>query len=230
MSAIWSDRPAPRRRALGASPAGAAWGLALALALLVLAGCAGAPRAVDPTAAGADGAAESVVPEAVRAAYARALESMAAQDFAGAAATLDPLCEAHPTLVGPRVNLAIALTNEGRYDEAEAALLAALDTRPRAVEAWNQLGVVYRHQGRFLSARDAYLEALTVDPDYALAHFNAAVLFDLYLHQYEEAMAHYERYRALAAAPDERVDGWLADLERRIEQEQRTAGLTDDEI
>ena len=42
------------------------------------------------------------------------------------------------------------------------------------------LGVAYRQQGRFTQAREAYEQALQIDPDYAAATLNLGILNDLY--------------------------------------------------
>ncbi len=204
-------------------------GLALLVASALLAGCSSVPSAKKSE----DGDAETdelVVSEQVQRDYGAALAMLEVGDFTAARERLEVMVEEQPALLGPRVNLGIALSGEGDYEAAEQALLAALELRPEAVEAWNQLGVVYRQMGRFLSARDAYDKALAVSPDYARAHFNAAVLHDIYLHQPAKALEHYERYRELAEAPDERVEAWIADMRRQVEANQRTAGVVDEEF
>jgi tetratricopeptide (TPR) repeat protein len=73
----------------------------------------------------------------------------------------------------------------------------------------------YRHQGRFAKARDAYERALALDPDRADVHLNLGVLLDLYLGDNAAALAHYERYQALAPGGDAAVGKWIADLKAR---------------
>ncbi|MEM9384376.1 MAG: tetratricopeptide repeat protein [Pseudomonadota bacterium] len=204
--------------------------LLLLTGALVLAGCSSVPS--DRKAKGGEaGEADAVVVSAqVQRDYGAALALLEAGDFTGASERLEALIAAQPTLLGPRVNLGIALSGEGEFEAAKNALLGAIELRPDAVEAWNQLGVVYRQMGRFLSARDAYEKAIAAVPDYALAHFNAAVLHDIYLHQPAEALVHYERYFELAEEPDDRVEAWIADMRRQVEAEQRTAGVVDEEF
>lgn len=204
--------------------------LLLLTAALVVGGCSSVPSARKAK-GGEEGEADAVVVSAqVQRDYGAALALLEAGDFAAARERLEALVAAQPALLGPRVNLGIALSGEGNYEAAQNALLAAIELRPEAVEAWNQLGVVYRQMGRFLSAREAYEKAIAVAPDYALAHFNAAVLHDIYLHQPAEALAHYERYFQLADEPDDRVEAWIADMRRQVEAEQRTAGVVDEEF
>ena len=44
----------------------------------------------------------------------------------------------------------------------------------------------------------AYDAALTLEPDYALAHRDIGILYDLYLQQPAQALTHYKRYLELA--------------------------------
>ena len=49
-------------------------------------------------------------------------------------------------------------------------------------------------------------------------YLNLGVLCDLYLQQPERALEAYERYLALAATPDEKVNGWVTELKKRLGQ------------
>jgi tetratricopeptide (TPR) repeat protein len=78
-----------------------------------------------------------------------------------------------------------------------------------------QRGILYREQGDFQAALHAYDQALTLQPDYALAHRNIGILYDLYLQQPGQALTHYKRYLELVGEDDKTVSGWVIDLERR---------------
>ena len=192
----------------------------------VLGGCASGPRGSSAT-ADEEG---STVPLEVQEQYVRALDLLDQADYAAARELLDAVILAQPALAGPRINLGIAYAREGQLELAEAAFLGAVEQRPAAAEAWNELGVVYRRLGRFLSAREAYESALEHAPEYAMAHFNLAVLLDLYLRKPEPAIEHYRAYQALAKEPDKQVDTWIVDLERRVEADRRTAGVVDENL
>ena len=72
------------------------------------------------------------------------------------------------------------------------------DDRPAAIEE--------------IAADDA---ALALDPAFAPAQLNLAVLLDLFLGEPVEAMAHYQRYLALAPVPDERAALWAREASSR---------------
>ena len=64
---------------------------------------------------------------------------------------------------------------------------------------------------------------MQIDPNYAIAYLNLGVLCDLYLQQPARALEAYERYLALAGAPDEKVSGWVTEIKKRLGSEPRAA-------
>jgi len=68
-------------------------------------------------------------------------------------------------------------------------------------------------EGKFDDARRQYRKALDADPDYALAHLNIAILYDLYLQEPKEALPHYQAYQQLLPAEDGVVAKWIIELE-----------------
>jgi len=86
---------------------------------------------------------------------------------------------------------------------------------PGNAAAFLQRGILYREKGDFQAALGAYEQALTLQPDYALAHRNIGILYDLYLQQAAQALTHYKRYLELQGNDDKTVSGWVIDLERR---------------
>ena len=100
---------------------------------------------------------------------------------------------------------------------------AAVDRNGNNAQAFNQLGIVYRKLGRFKEADVAYQRAVEIDASYAIAWLNLGVLCDLYLQQPQRALEAYERYLALAGAPDEKVNGWVTELRKRLGSEPRSA-------
>lgn len=199
------------------------------LVLLALLGaCANAPPAankqVDALPQTVAGATQAVVVAVVPD---KAVDAQAQRDFDAAKAALRAgrtadaergfrqLAAQHPQLGGAHANLGLMLRHAGKLDESVAALETAVKASPRQPAFWNQLGIGYRHQGRFEKARDAYEQALSLDADHADAHLNLGVLLDLYLGDNAQALLHYERYLALAPGGDAAVGKWVADLKTR---------------
>lgn len=207
------------------------------VALLMLAACSSAPEQSAKTnktatkqeasgdAAGAAATApveEPLPPQAVQQ-FDQAVVHMSAGDVATAEREFRALADAYPTYSGPLLNLGILQVKAGRFEDAEKTLRGAVERNADNAQAFNQLGIVYRKLGRFKDADSAYQRAVQIDPNYAIAYLNLGVLCDLYLQQPQRALEAYERYLALAGAPDEKVNGWVTELKKRLGSEPRAA-------
>ncbi|MGI9330725.1 MAG: tetratricopeptide repeat protein [Gammaproteobacteria bacterium] len=184
----------------------------LCLAVLLNA-CATTPSLVTP-ATGEEAVQEFPADASDR--YARALGYMDAGDDGQAAAAFRALATDYPDYAGPLVNLAIIESRAGNTADGIALLENAVVICTHCAPAWNQLGILLRRQGQFAEAEKSYQQALNLDPDYALAHYNLGVLYDLYQQQPAFAVQHYERYVALNDDDTVLVDKWITDLRRRI--------------
>ena len=126
----------------------------------------------------------------------------------------------------------LAQLKPGRYARAEVAdapvaPVAGPALPPEADPAvQNQLGVQKRQAGQFADAQAAYERALTLDPNYADAERNLAILHDLYYDNATAALPHYERYQLLTQGADTQVTAWVAELKARIAAVTRTAEAT----
>lgn len=207
------------------------WPLMLGV-VLVAAGCASSGR----TPAGAergDGnrpvqaqAEATEVPPEVLTMYEQAVAVMASGDFLDAELRLKEFILRYPRYPGAYVNLAIIHLGNDDAEAARAAIDAALMIDPDYPPALNQNGVLLRKTGKFLEAEAAYLKAVTADPDYALAHYNLGVLYELYLQRLDDALQHFEQYQDLVGE-DEQVEKWITDLRRRVAASQRTANAAE---
>ena len=203
-----------------------------ALAVLALAGCAGggiakskAPVSEAQRAEAGDSLSPEIPPQALTL-YEQAAASMAGGDFVDAELRFKEFLLQYPEYPGAHVNLAIIHANNENSAAARSALDAALALNPNHPAALNQLGMLLRRNGKFLEAEAAYLKAVTVSPDYALAHYNLGVLNELYLQRLDVALQHFETYQKLVGE-DKQVEKWIADLRRRVAASQRTANVAD---
>jgi len=203
------------------------------LASLVLAGCASGPKpesrgGQDGITIGGDGlpVEDRDVPPKAATLYEQAVAALAAGESVDAELRFREFLLQYPGYPGAHVNLAIIFVNRGDEKAAEDSLTDALIIDPDHAVALNQLGMLLRRQGKFQEAESAYLKAVTASPEYAFAHYNLAVLNDLYLQRLDTALAHYERYQELAGE-DQQVQKWIVDLKRRIGATQRTANVTE---
>jgi tetratricopeptide (TPR) repeat protein len=81
--------------------------------------------------------------------------------------------------------------------------------------AYNELGLIYRRQGRFALAREGYEKALAAFPSLHVARKNLGILCDLYLRDPTCALANYEAYSALVPE-DAQAPIWIADIRSRV--------------
>jgi len=132
----------------------------------------------------------------------------------------------YPDYPGAYVNLAIIHAKNEDDENTRAAIDQALALDAEYAPALNQLGMLLRRNGNFLEAEAAYLKAVTVSPDYALAHYNLGVLNELYLQRLDVALQHFEAYQRLVGE-DKQVEKWIADLRRRVAASQRTANVAE---
>jgi Flp pilus assembly protein TadD len=122
------------------------------------------------------------------------------------------------------LNLGIACRVERLDEDALTALNNSIELNSKNPAAYHQKGIVLRQTGDFEGALEAYTKALSLAPDYALAHRNIGILYDLYLRQPAVALEHYRTYQRLTgASPDSEVSAWIVDLERRSANEHARA-------
>ncbi|NCF71905.1 MAG: tetratricopeptide repeat protein [Gammaproteobacteria bacterium] len=208
---------------------------AMLLALLLLAGCGGSAgvknAAVPQQTAGAlsDGDNSElapVIPAGALTLFEQAAAAMAAGDFVDAELRFKEFLLQYPEYPGAHVNLAIIHASNGNDAATRSSIDSALALDPAHPAALNQMGMLLRRNGKFLEAEAAYMKAVTVAPEYALAHYNLGVLNELYLQRLETALQHFQIYQSLVGE-DKQVAKWITDLTRRVAANQRTANVAD---
>jgi tetratricopeptide (TPR) repeat protein len=105
---------------------------------------------------------------------------------------------------------------DSKLTQAETALKAAVQINPANAPAGNELGIVERRLGKFADAEAAYQRTITADPNYAPAHLNLGVLYDLYLAEPQKALDEFERYIEIAGQGNRQVAGWVVELRKRV--------------
>ena len=122
----------------------------------------------------------------------------------------------YPTLTGPIVNQAIILRKQGQWQQAYDLLSQSAKTHNTNPFLFNELGYISRKLGKFNEAQASYQTAIGIDSTFANAHYNLAVLADLYLHQPALALQEFETYQSLLDTPDKTVEVWIKELQRRV--------------
>lgn len=152
--------------------------------------------------------------------YNRALAEMRKGNLDSAEARFKKLSEQYPLLSGPIVNQAIILRKKGQTQEAYDLLQKSILQHGKNPRLLNELGVLSRQLGKFRQAQVSYESAIRIDERYAAAHYNLAVLADLYLHDPALALQEFETYQTLIPEPDKTVSGWIIELQRRAARTQ----------
>jgi Flp pilus assembly protein TadD len=190
----------------------------LALSVSALTACSTLGGGSPSTVAGATSTAteESPSPE-LQARYASLLSRLQAGD-PGAATELAAFSTENPELAGPLLNLGLARARAGDEAGARALFERASAVCSHCGPVWNELGVLDRQQGRFAEAEKAYRRAIELEPAYAPAYYNLAVLYELYILRPDLALENYERYLQTGGtdAAGQDVEKWAGDLRRRV--------------
>jgi tetratricopeptide (TPR) repeat protein len=208
----------PSRAAASAAQAGAPESKPTALSSAPAAGAAPG-RAVMPngtTSASVAATADSTpIPPRAAQQYSQALQMMKSNRRTDAELEFKQLNAAYPQFAGPQLNLGLLYLHDARLPEAEAAFKAALQVAPANPIAGDELGIVERKLGKFTDAEAAYLRAIAAEPNYAPAHLNLGVLYDLYLQEPQKALEQFERYIEISGE-NKQVSGWVIELRKRV--------------
>ena len=118
-----------------------------------------------------------------------------------------------PNLSGPWANLALIQVKKGNLALADSYVKNALDKNSTMPQALNLSGYLAQRQGDINQAKSYYLQAITQKSDYALAHYNVALIYDVYLQDIEAAISHYQLYLSHIEQKDKATEDWLENLQ-----------------
>jgi len=148
--------------------------------------------------------------------YLHALESLKNKQPKGTLQTFKRLQKDYPDFVSAWIGEGDLYLQQRQWQQALAAYKQAQTIHPDLPSLYTRQAYCYRQLGQFDLAESAYQKTLDLKPDYALAHYNYAILLDLYLQQPQEAIIHFEHYQRLQTTPDSQVAKWLKELKRRV--------------
>jgi tetratricopeptide (TPR) repeat protein len=197
------------------------------LTLLLLAACQSGPKTVPEPAPAVEPApvtdASATEPESApepvdfyQQFYIEAVDSLKRGDTEQAIELLLQVSTDAPDKPYVFTNLGLAYFKLKKMDLAEQAFQEAISRSNRDAVAYNHLGILLRYQGQFEEARKRYQRAIAIDSDYAYAHLNLGILFDIYLQNLKLALQQYQKYQALIGEEDKQVAGWITDIQRRL--------------
>lgn len=190
----------------------------LLISLLVLSGCVNNIRRAEPI--------NIVLPKKesihvyisaeVEDKYTAAIQFLKYNKPENARLILENIEKNNPGISGVHLNLALIYYASNKFKLARQQVDKALLLSPKNIIAYNLSGTLFRKQGKYKLARSAYATAIKISPDYADAHLNMAILFDIYLQYWEDAKLHYSTYLTLGHADDKQVKLWLQDVNMRL--------------
>ena len=126
---------------------------------------------------------------------------------------LERAVQQQPKLAATWLTLSLIYYQDKDLHLALSAISRAVHERPEDARARNYLGVIVKSLGWSNGAESELQKAIKIDPNYAEAHFNLALM---YLERkppaLELASRHYATARSLGAAPDELVEKQLAEV------------------
>lgn len=145
----------------------------------------------------------------------QAVQLLRAGEVDAAIPVLESVLEREQRLAAPYVNLALAYRQKGNDKQVQQNLMKALAIDSTQPQANNQLGLLYRKQGKFEQAREAYHAALEAHPEYLPAIRNLGILCDIYLRDPDCALEQYEKLQQ-KMPEDKTIKIWIADLKARM--------------
>ncbi len=122
-----------------------------------------------------------------------------------------------PELAGPYTNLALIHFKRQEYDQSLELVNKALIRNPEQAQAYQLRAQIFVAKRKINEAKKDYIKAIELDPDYINAHYNLALLYDIYLQEITLAINHYEIYLSLIKEPDETTQEWVNHLKGSLQ-------------
>jgi tetratricopeptide (TPR) repeat protein len=142
--------------------------------------------------------------DAARKAYGQSIKEardlIAKKRYDEAIVKLDKLTAERPREAQARFLKGVALTDQGKTDDAAAQFRALLADYPELPEPRNNLAVLYAQRGELAQARDELEIAIRTAPDYAIAHENLGDIYArLAADEYDRTLALDKRNKTAPA-------------------------------
>lgn len=150
--------------------------------------------------------------------YQSALKALEQKDYVKAETLLTRLSQEKPELAGPWANLGLIRLIQKKPNEAEAYLLKSIKLNPKLVKVLNLLGLISIQNKKLKQAENYFQQAIDNNADYSNAHYNLALLYDVYLQNISKAAKHYRRYSEITNSSDKETLDWLEQLENTLKQ------------
>jgi len=152
--------------------------------------------------------------------YRQAITALYNRELAQAELLFLKVIKLQPDLAGPWANLGLVYMKQGHIEKATKNAQIALKKNPRMAQAFNLLGYIETKKGNIIQAKEYYRKAIIYKPDYALAHYNLALLYDIYLQNIPDAVKYYESYLKIIGHKDKQTTEWVQELKNTLKRRQ----------
>jgi Flp pilus assembly protein TadD/predicted nucleic acid-binding Zn-ribbon protein len=134
--------------------------------------------------------------------------------LSAAQVALEKALSLKPDYTFASVKLANVYCRQDRFDDSIAILNRVILADPKNAVAHNYLAIALGKKGDTAKAEESFRESLAIDPNYANAHFNLAVMYaNAEPPSLQLAKKHYEKAKALGAEPDSVLERRLAQIQ-----------------
>lgn len=116
-----------------------------------------------------------------------------------------------------KANFALANYYLESYDAAQTAINKAIAQQPNKADYYNLAGLIAMDSAHYNEAEQFLKKALTLNNEYPLAHYNLALLYDIYYQEIKLAYNHYLKYLNLVSYEDKETVQWVEQLRYSVE-------------
>ena len=190
--------------------------IAITILVFIIAGCANTPSGTKSETPAIT--TNTVFTTAEQRDYARALKQLSAGEAEKAEKTLSKLSRSHSSHMGLWINLANARYQTNNFTAATDALTQAKTINAKAAEIYNLSGLIAVEQQDYKTAESLYLKALSLNKNYANAHYNLALVYDIFYQDISNALIHYQQYLALIPEGDAATSSWVEELKLSLKR------------
>ena len=187
--------------------------------VMVLTACTPAVQSDRPATTKATQAGTALITESERNDYRNAITALNNNKLDLAESILKEMLKNRKDLAGPWTNLGLVYLKKSDTTRATKALEQALQLNPKQPYALNLMGLIEYNQGNVQKAAGYYEAALLNKPDYANAHYNLALLYDIFYQDIPKAVEHYQQYMELTKHQDKETEVWLQQLASTLKPE-----------
>ena len=144
--------------------------------------------------------------------YDEALTAIENKDYRDAIKRLESITKQNDTLAEVYLNLALAHYQLEAFANSESAAQRAVQLDPGSPNTQYMLGLASLQTNQIETARTALEKAIEYDNEHAYAHYNLALIYDIYYQQLQSAIDHYQRYVLLVDEDDTETRDWIEQL------------------